>query len=299
MKYLITTVCALPLLFLNGQVRAFLPVYENFIDSGHVVHVLDGLTNEWPASKFQLSEDSMIDYALDNDGKNLYVAMTIPDYGEQMKIMRNGMKLFIDLKGKKKEGKGVEFPIKGETGNSGISPATVNGPNTGEEQPKKLDRKTERTIMSLGLVSLKLFGWKDQQDEQGLTMPRSVNIAFKWDEFDAMHIEYNIPLELLGELSSLNQKDISIGWKINGFERPQGQHFSPNGGGEETGGYSRGMHAGEGGGGRGQYGGGGGGHTFGNRPPTTYKKADPEEMRKEQNIWTKYTINIPSVQKGF
>ena len=295
MKYLLVTACALPFLFFNTQLHSLTPEYKNLTDSGHVVHVLDGLTNEWPAEKFQLSEDSTIDYALDNDDKNLYVALTVPDYGEQTKIMRNGMKLFIDLKGKKKEGKGVEFPVKGETGNSGISAANVNGPNTGEEQPRKLDKKTERTIMSLGLVSLKLFGWKDQQEEQGLTMPGSVNIAFKWDEFDAMHIEYNIPLSLLGDLSSLNQKDLSIGWKINGFERPQGQHYSPNGGGEQGGGVSRGMH---GGGGGGQYG-GGGGHGFGNRPPTAYKKVDPEEMRKEQNFWTKYNISIPPVQKAF
>jgi hypothetical protein len=140
------------------------------------------------------------------------------------------------------------------------------------------------------LVALKLFGFgKNAMDEQGLTMPGSVNIAFKWDDLDAMHIEYNIPLELLGEAASLNQKDVGIGWKINGFERPQGEHSYQDAGNAEGGGYSRGTHTG---GGRGQSGGGGGGHTFGNRPPTTYKKVDPDEMRKEQNIWTKYTISL-------
>jgi len=296
MKHFLLVTCALPFLFYR-QIEANSPVYRHLIDSGHVAHVLDGSITEWPLAKFQLSDDSTIEYALDNDNKDLYVAMTIPDYGEQMKIMRNGMKLLIDLKGKKKEGKGIEFPVKGEAGNSGMGQSYGNNSTAGEEQPKKLDRKTERTILSLGLVSLKLFGFgKDQQEEQGLTMPGSVNIAFKWDELDAMHIEYNIPLELLGEISSLNQKDITIGWKINGFDRPQGQHYSTNASNEEGGGYSKGTH---GGGGRGQYGGGGVGHEFGNRSPTAYKKADPEEMRKEQNFWTKYSINIPSARKAF
>lgn len=297
MKHFLFAISVLPFLFFNRQTEANSPVFTNLNDSGHVVHVLDGSIAEWPVARFQLSEDSTIEYALDNDNKDLYLAMTIPDYGEQLKIMRNGMKLFIDLKGKKKEGKGIEFPVKGEGSSSAMNSSYGNGANNGEEQPKKLDRKTERTILSLGLVSLKLFGLgKDQQEEQGLTMPGSVNIAFKWDELDAMHIEYNIPLELLGDISSLNQKDITVGWKINGFDRHQGQHYSSNaGGGEDGGGYSKGMH---GGGGKGQYG-GGGSHGFGNRPPSAYKKADPEEMRKEQNFWTKYSINISSAQKAF
>ena len=301
MKYFLFSVCVFPFLSVsNKPAKTFSTVFPNYADTGHINHVTDGLTTEWPSSAFHISDDSTVEYAIDNDDKSLYLAMTIQDFGEQTKIMRNGMKVFIDLKGKKKEGKGVEFPIKGEAGSSttGISP---NGPNAVADDPtKKLDKKTARSIMSLSVVALKIFGMGNSEDEQGLMMPGSVNIAFKWDESDAMHIEYNIPLSLLGEPSSLNQKDVSIGWKINGFEKPEGEHHGQSEAGGEGGGggYSRGMHGGGGGGGRGQYG-AGGGRGVGMRPPTPYKKIDPEEMRKEQNLWTKYVIDIPSNKKAF
>jgi hypothetical protein len=308
MKSLLLVVAAFIVLSFNSTPKLYYRACASYADTGHIHHILDGSVSEWPINKFQVNDDSTVEYAEDNDDKNLYVAMTIPDFEMQMKIMRNGMKLYLDLKGKKKEGKGIEFPVKGEANTSGLgnySGGTANNSNEGNEQPKKkFDKKAARNIMSLGLVALKLFGFADkEQDEQGLTMPGSVNIVFKWDESDVMHIEYNIPLSLLGEESALNQKDISIGWKINGFERPAGKERNQeNGEGSGGGGFSR-RGGGGGGGGRGQFGGGGGGggggRGFGGTRPTAERKVDPDEMRKEQSFWTKYMINIEPAKKAF
>ena len=245
MKYLLISLFVFPYLVLHAHNEEDHGAMTGYADTGHIAHVLDGLTNEWPASDFHLSDDSTIEYALDNDDKNLYIVMTIPDFGEQMKIMRNGMKIFIDLKGKKKEGKGVEFPIQGEAGSSGLSSPNFASKDASEEQSKKLDKKTARSILSLAIVAYRLFGFGgNEKDDQGLMTPGSVNIAYKWDESDQMHIEYNIPLELLGKSSSLDKKELSIGWKINGFDRPEGLHNSENAGNGEGGGYQRGAHAG-------------------------------------------------------
>src|SRR5689334_17186550 len=116
-------------------------------DSSHIFHVLDGQVSEWPVDRFHLSDDSTIEYAVDNDDKNFYIAMSIPDYAMQNKIMRNGMELYIDTKGKKKESKGVEFPIKGETGNTAPGVPQTNSPASPDNQPK-LDRKTARNVMA-------------------------------------------------------------------------------------------------------------------------------------------------------
>jgi hypothetical protein len=286
--------------FFDKPAKCYCPLCAGYADTGHIIHVLDGSVAEWPADKFHLNDDSTVEYAADNDDKNLYLAMSVPDFDMQMKIMRNGMKLFIDLKGKKKEAKGVEFPVKGEAGNfqGHFSGAPLNSnSNNDDQQKKKFDKKTVRGVMSLGLTALKLFGIAGNElEEQGLSMPGSVNIMFKWDDSDVMHIEYNIPLNILGELTSLNQKDISLGWKINGFERPAGmERPGESEGNTDGGGFSRGM--GEGGG-RSQYGGGGRG--FGGRTRgTTSRKIDPDEMRKEQNFWTKYMIIIQPAKKTF
>jgi hypothetical protein len=99
-------------------------------------------------------------------------------------------------------------------------------------------------------------------------MRGSANIAFAWDSTDVMNIEYRIPLSFLEASSSLDQKDISIGWKVNGFQ------FSSN-------------HSGESSTGEGRHGGGGGG--YGNhRDSNTQQGA--ENMAKDQSFWAKYTF---------
>ena len=75
-------------------------------------HLLDGKVNEWPAQKFETDPVTQFRYAIDNDKQNLYLVLSIASFREQMKIMRQGMNLYFDPRGKKKEGKGIEFPEK-------------------------------------------------------------------------------------------------------------------------------------------------------------------------------------------
>ena len=152
------------------------------------------------------------------------------------------MKIFIDLKGKKKEGKGVEFPIQGEAGSSGLSSPNFASKDASEEQSKKLDKKQPKYPVPGDSCLQVIWIWWQWKRWPGFNDTGSVNIAYKWDESDQMHIEYNIPLELLGKSSSLDKKELSIGWKINGFDRPEGLHNSENAGNGEGGGYQRGAH---------------------------------------------------------
>src|SRR5450432_2678486 len=71
-------------------------------DSSIINHVLDGSVKEWPSGQFKADGETGVQYAIDNDGKNLFLAMSIPNFRTQLKMMREGMSLYIDLKGKKK-----------------------------------------------------------------------------------------------------------------------------------------------------------------------------------------------------
>jgi hypothetical protein len=244
-----------------------------------ITHILDGKINEWPAQKFETDIPTEIKYALDNDARNLYIAMTIPDFQIQMKMMRQGMQLYIDLKGKKKQGKGIEFPVKRDRSddNSGNSFRGQRNEQFGgdeiNDQQRKANLRSMRAVMAVNLISMKVFGFSDNEPgEQGLEMPGSANIAFTWDSTDIMHIEYKIPLSFFGNSSSLAQKNISIGWKLNGRDM-----LSP----ASTTAHHEGRQ--RGGGGRGNFGGG----SFNNR--TTHQ--DSESIMKDQSFWTKYTIS--------
>ena len=195
--------------------------------------------------------------------------VSIANFREQMKIMRQGMDLYIDPKGKKKEGKGIEFPVKRDQSTTDL---IMNYRNQGSEnaeqeslEQRNAAMKAMRAEMALGLSSMKVFVFsEDKSEEQGLVMPGSANIAFAWDSTNVMNIEYSIPLSFFGTTSSLDQKDISIGWKVNGFQ------FSSNRSGESSTGGGR------------RAGGGHGVHGDSNT------QQGGENMAKDQSFWTKY-----------
>jgi hypothetical protein len=189
-------------------------------------HVLDGKLTEWPAQNFQTDPGTEIRYAMDNDNRNLYLALAIPNSRMQIKLMHQGMEMYIDLKAKKKEGKGIEFPVK-KNAQADDAIMTFNSQNSNDviehstPEQKKAKLKAMRASLALSLTTMRLFGFEGHKsEEQGLVMPGSANIAFAWDSTDVMCIEYRIPLSLVEGSSSLSQKEVSIGWKINGFQRP-------------------------------------------------------------------------------
>ena len=255
-------------------------------DTSVINHELDGSTLEWPDEKFETDKETNIKYAIDNDKEKLFLAMRIADFRTQMKMMRMGMNLYIDLKGKKKEGRGIEFPVKPEGGGSsggGFSNRQNNEEGEkGNDRQKGFDMKAVRNSMALNLIFMKIFGFNDDEPKaQGLQMENTANIAFNWDSSNVMHIEYSIPLKMLDEnISSLNQKNISVGWKINGVDLSS--NSSPTFGNSTSG-----INSGSRGGGR-----GGGGFNRGGSGGSGPSQADMDKMMREQSFWTKYTFGI-------
>lgn len=92
-------------------------------DTLNINHNFDGKADEWPAEMFTTDKETTVKYAIDNDQQFLYLAVQIDDIKTQMKITRTGMNLFIDSKGKKKESKGLEFPLKREFGTNDTEPS--------------------------------------------------------------------------------------------------------------------------------------------------------------------------------
>lgn len=263
---------------------SFLPAIASPVasDTSIIQHTQDGKLLEWPSEKFTADNETKIKYAVDNDNRNLYIALFIPDYGTQMKMMRTGMTLYIDLKAKKKEGRGIEFPVKPDRGEN-FTPTEGPRParNDGDEQQDAVKRDANRLMMRNSMAikqlnSIKIFGFGESDPvQQVLDVPGSIQVAYKCDTTEAMEIEYCIPLSLLGDAASLHEKLISIGCKIHAMEMRSGG-FSDGGGGG-TGGGMRG-----GGGGRMGGRGGMGGRMGGGM--------DRETMMREQSFWTKYTL---------
>lgn len=232
-------------------------------DTGIVSHIEDGLANEWPADRFTLDKETGIQFALDNDKENLYIALKIESQFEQIKMMSMGMRTFFDMKAKHKENLGVEYPLKKE-----YSMPTRPTSNQANEQQPKPDVKQVRMRFGQSLLAIKLFGFSNEDPvEQSLEVENSLQISFSWDSTDVMFIEYLVPLQMLeSKTESLNNKQISVGWKVNGVDIATSTSTSV---------VSR---------------------PAGSRPGTTSGSAQNrntgggDKMMKEQEIWAKYTI---------
>ena len=187
MKAVLSTLLALSILNDNS----FANIFPGFLsDTTKIIHSLDGITAEWPTEKFKIDNDSKIQYAIDNDQQTVFFVLCIANKETQRKIMQQGMNLYVDIKEKKKENRGVEFPIKPEN----------------------------RVDITKGFANMKLFGFANNE-LQDIRAEGSINIAVTWDSAYSMNIEYHIPLKMLdGSISSLNNKSIGIGWKINEIE---------------------------------------------------------------------------------
>ncbi len=162
-----------------------------------------GKIDEWKIEKFETHPETKMQYAVDHDGENLYVAVKITDQFVQSRIMAFGMNMFIDKKGKKKEGSGIEFPLKTPIG--GFNRGGGGG------DPREAREKKASTM-----IFLKAFGLDNLEEDKLylVSQPGLVNVDFSWDEADNMYIEYVVPFTYIGSTASLNGKPLSIGWKM-------------------------------------------------------------------------------------
>jgi hypothetical protein len=256
---------------------------KNATDTARISHVIDGTISEWNQDKFETDKDTEIQYAVDEDGTNLYLAMKVPNMRTQMKMMMQGMKLFVDTKGKRRERTGIEFPVKTGSG-GGFSQGGGNRGGEGSEpgQGGPPDFSAMRERLASHLLLIKTFGLEDLDDKTMMMgQTEGIGLSCGWDESNVFYIEYMIPISSLGKPTELKGKTLGIGWKLNGIESSGfGGGAGSFGGTAES---ATGRSSGRSGGGRSR---GGGGGSFPS-PGTTGN----DSRFSEQNIWTKYILN--------
>lgn len=252
-----------------------------------IVHINDGRLTEWNLSKFAIHTDSKIRYAIDNDREYLYIGLQIPDIATQMKMMSTGMSVYIDLKGKKKTNRGIEFPIVQKQSQAGFGAPGGERPARGRgEGADPATIKMNQIFLRNGMArtrfdAIKLTGFGND-GSQDLNVPESIQVAYKCDTTEIVEFEYKIPLSMLGEIALLSNKQITIGFKIHAMEMPSDASMGAGGvGGGSMGGGSMGGGPPRGGG-MPPGGGMGGGPSSGGM--------NRDAMMKEQSFWTTYTF---------
>ena len=72
---------------------------------------IDGSNKEWPSPYPEYDDKAQLGYAVSNDKENLYITVETGDPATQLKILREGLTVWIDKTGNKEEVTAINFPI--------------------------------------------------------------------------------------------------------------------------------------------------------------------------------------------
>ena len=244
--------------------------------------VVDGDLKDWGDSLRYYNQDKQLNYSLANDQDNLYMAIRINDHSEQVRVLRAGLTLGIDTRGKKKESFTMTFPV-GDQSAQGMAENAMDLQG-GSNDVKQQDREELSKAKLTKLREIKVTGFKDIESE---TMTTSNTYGFKvaidYDKDGNLVYEAAIPLKFF-HADDLSKNEWAFNFKINGITRPGQDKNSadhegmPRGG---AGGFA-------GGGGRGGRMGGGHGRRMGGGDNNT--PIDHSELSKSVDFWEKYYL---------
>lgn len=242
---------------------------------------VDGYIKEWGDSLRYYNKDKQLNYSLANDHDNLYMAIRINDRSEQIRILKAGLTLSIDTRGKKKESFSITFPV----GIQSVDDMAQTADDLkGNGSVTQADRDELMKARLTKLREIRVSGFKDIEGETITTSNTyGIQTAMDYDKNGDLIYEAAIPLKFF-HVDELTKNEWAFNFKINGIIRS-----GPNSGDTEQEGQGRSSRGGMGGGGgRGGRGGGMGGGRGGQR--TGGGTADHSELSKSVDFWEKFYL---------
>jgi hypothetical protein len=197
--------------------------YPSFYKEGIVVN---GNSSEWENSLFSFNKPAQVNYALVNDSNAFYICIRIADEAAQMKVLRSGIDLRFNSKGKKRAEATMHFPIGGRM-----------------NQGDRYDRKTMHLMYLLQMQDMQLSGFKNGVNGlQGIKSGKNgILAAVSWDSVDIMVYEARIPFSVFAE--DVRAADpLTVGIVIKGAPKPkqsEGEGMPEGGSGDMQGGHGQ------------------------------------------------------------
>ena len=117
---------------------------------------IDGAPQDWDDAPPLFDKASNAQYALKNDGKNLYIIMVFRDALSQSTLALTGMKIYVSADGKKSKDSGILFQQKPMTADELIASLEAKGEVLSEDRKSEIRRqKTYVAYLEEALVAKK------------------------------------------------------------------------------------------------------------------------------------------------
>jgi len=230
--------------------------------------VADGNSVDWNLPLRFGTEDGELQYNITNDNTNIYVSVATNDQSTQMRILRAGLSVYIDTKGKTNKSMGLSFPANDVLETAG------NYKNRGMGGNKGGDQINFKKQLLMDKDIFKTFGFINMENRvYDVSDTSNIKMGINYDAFGNLVFEAIIPIKHIYDkiVTAKNAPSLSIGIVLNtmvmNFENRSGNNSagengmrggsSGMGGGMRGGGGMGGMGGGMSGGGmRGGMGGG-------------------------------------------
>lgn len=190
-----------------GKEKKFPSVYKEGI-------VINGSSSEWENSLFSFNKKAQVNYAIVNDSAAFYICIRIADEGAQMKVLKSGIDLRFNTKGKKKAEANLHYPM-------GVRTEMGGGTNPGSRR----DRKTMQLMFLLQMQDMELSGFrKDANGFQNIKSGRNgVFASVNWDTTSVMVYEARVPFSIFTtDVHAANP--LAVGIIIKGAVKPKESH---------------------------------------------------------------------------
>lgn len=151
---------------------------------------IDGLDSEWTGDERVSEKKVAVDYAIRNDGQNMYVLFVFNDPKYLSSINATGITLYYNTEGKKKKDHAFLFVRKKVTGEELIAYLKERGEVLTEQQLQSIDPQNTYSVFMTERT-----GKKDKKIPAIEPNPAISNPGFKIDvKGDALVYEFKIPL---------------------------------------------------------------------------------------------------------
>ena len=252
---------------------------ENTLQPPPAGIAIDGDIKEWGDSLRYYNAEKKINYSLANDGENLYMAIRLNDYNDQLRVLTAGLTLGVDTRGKKKETFSITFPLGANANSLHIG---IKRQDNGDLTPDDRDELAQAKLTTLR--EIKMTGFKDIEDEMITTSNTyGIKADFNFDKDGYLVCEAAIPLKFFHD-DDLTKNEWAFDFKINGMVKASSTAATQE---HDGGGGRRGSGGGFGGSRGGGHGGRGGG---GSQRFNSGQAADHSELSKSVDFWEKFFL---------
>lgn len=209
---------------------------------------IDGSNKDWPSPYPEYDDKAQIGYAVSNDKDNLYITVETGDPATQLKIIKEGLTVWIDRKGEKNELTAINFPIPDNTKESSSTHQSsgsgqYQGQSSAQQQKQRMDLEDRVKKAMEGANQYSLQGFKScnlqfpimENDTCGIKVRMAI------DEDNELVWEAVVPFKTFYFKPELTRPDrgraVSVCFETIAMKRPAGQ----GNGGHSNGGSSGGM----------------------------------------------------------